>query len=92
MSCYQCACLFCVRNCELEVQYFTRGELPDGVEVCFFCDECRHYTGNINMRSCWRQECLGQIVARKYIEALARAARAKLHLVKEVKKDAGQDQ
>lgn len=92
MSCYQCACRICARNCELDIHYLTLRELPDGVDSCFFCDECRHYTGDINMRSHWRPECPEQIVARKYIEARARAERAKLHVIKEVTRDAGQDQ
>lgn len=82
MSCRGCACLFCVRSCELDVRYLTIGELPDGVEVCWTCDECQYYTGDRSLGYQWRPECPEQIIARKRIEAVADANRRKLKLIK----------
>lgn len=81
MSCCGCACLFCARSCELAPQYFTRGELPDGAEVCFTCDECRVYTGDPGMSIRRRAECPDQIVARKRIEAEAAERRSRFRLI-----------
>lgn len=82
MSCYGCVCRFCARSVELEPGYFTPGELPEGVEACFACDECYYYGGDRSKGYQWRPECSGMIEARKYLEAKARAQRAKLRIVK----------
>ena len=81
MSCYKCACLFCARNVELELQYFTPGEIS-GVEVCFDCDECRHYSGDRSQTSKWKPDCLEFIEARKHAELAAAAMRRKLKIIK----------
>nr|DAI48765.1 MAG TPA: hypothetical protein [Caudoviricetes sp.] len=58
MSCYGCACNFCLYNCELESHYFTPGELKNVEDICFVCDECKWFDGDwLGKRSQWRAEC-----------------------------------
>ena len=81
MSCYGCVCRYCARSVELELLYFSPGEIQ-GEEACFSCDECRRYTGDLSMSSQWRPDCPEQIEARKHIEARAAAMRKKLKIVR----------
>ena len=81
MGCYKCACLFCLKNCELPPEYFVRADLPEGSDACFFCDECKNYTGDLHMRSMWRPDCPEQNVSRVHIERLCSAERKKLKLI-----------
>ena len=78
MSCYGCACDHCVCNAEITIWDLTPGELRDGEEICFFCDECKNYDGDYKKRSQWREKCSRQRLAEKYLqrkrEADARAA------------------
>lgn len=58
MSCYGCACNFCLYNCELESYYFTPGEVKNVEDICFCCDECKWFDGDwLGKRSQWREEC-----------------------------------
>ena len=45
-TCGTCKCDRCARNAELSLEYTTLGEIQDVALVCFFCDECRHWSGN----------------------------------------------
>ena len=51
MSCYGCVCNHCLYNAELEPWYFTPGEVQDVEEICYVCDECKHYDGAFRKRS-----------------------------------------
>lgn len=75
MSCYGCACDHCVYSAELVVWEFTPGEVDDSEEVCFTCDECKHWGGDITKRSQWRKDCPKHKYPKKYIEAKAKADR-----------------
>lgn len=79
MSCYGCACNHCLYNAEAESWYFTPGEIQDVEDICYCCDECKHYDGDFSKRSQWRQECRKKRLPEKYIqmqrEAEERAAR-----------------
>lgn len=57
MSCYGCRCNHCLYNCELEPWYFAPGEVENIEDICYCCDECKHYTGNWEDGSKWRAEC-----------------------------------
>lgn len=73
MSCYGCICDHCVYSAELGIWDFTPGEVQDVDEVCFTCDECKHWGGDHNKRSQWRKECPKHKYPQKYIEAKAEA-------------------
>ena len=73
MSCYGCKCNHCLFNAELEPWYFTPGEIQDVEEVCYACDECRHYDGDHQKRSQWRPECGKHRFPAKYIEEQRKA-------------------
>lgn len=47
MSCYGCACDHCLYNAELEAWYMTPGEVQNAEDICFCCDECKHYDGDL---------------------------------------------
>lgn len=51
MSCYGCACDHCLYNAELEAWYITPGEVQNAEDICFCCDECKHYDGDFSKRS-----------------------------------------
>ena len=51
MSCYGCACDHCLYNAELEAWYMTPGEVQNAEDICFCCDECKHYDGDFSKRS-----------------------------------------
>lgn len=51
MSCYGCKYNLCVRSCELYSGYFTPGEVWDVSEVCYTCDECKHFDGDYRKKS-----------------------------------------
>lgn len=57
----------------LEYGTLLQGEVQDVDEVCFTCDECRHWGGDHNKRSQWRKECPKHKYPQKYIEAKAEA-------------------
>lgn len=76
-----CKCDRCARNAELSLEYTTLGEIQDVTLVCFFCDECRHCSGDPRQRSQWRRSCTGFQEAIKSIERRAQAARSKLRLI-----------
>ena len=82
MSCYGCLCRTCARSVELDLRYFTPGELPPGVEPCFSCDECRYYDGDWRKGYQKRAECSGYVEARKHAEAAAAAMRRKMKIIK----------
>lgn len=67
MSCYGCACNHCVYNAELESWYITIGEIQDVEDICYCCDECKHYDGDCNRKSQWRPECSKRRFPAKYI-------------------------
>ena len=73
MSCYGCACDHCLYNAELEAWYFTPGELQNVEDICYCCDECKHYDGDYTKKSQWRPECEKRKLPRKYIEVQERA-------------------
>ncbi len=80
-TCGTCKCDRCARNAELSLEYTTLGEIQDVALVCFFCDECRHWSGNPRQRSQWRRSCTGFQEAIKSIERRTQAARSKLRLI-----------
>lgn len=59
MSCYWCACDHCLYNAELEAWYITPGEVQNAEDICFCCDECKHYDGDFSKRSQWRRTAQG---------------------------------
>lgn len=73
MSCYGCACNHCLYNAELESWYFTPVEVQNVEDICFCCDECKHYDGDYTKRSQWRPDCLKRKLPEKYIEVQRRA-------------------
>lgn len=73
MSCYGCACDHCLYNAELEAWYMTPGEIQDIEDICYCCDECKHYDGDFSKRSQWRQDCPKRKLPEKYIEVQRRA-------------------
>ena len=87
MSCYRCKCNFCARNCELPSFYVTIGEIKAAEQICFTCDECRHYDGDHRKRSQWRGECEGYIEAKKYTEACIEARRRRFKIIKGGKRE-----
>lgn len=68
MSCYGCACDHCLYNAELEAWYMTPGEVQDVEDICYCCDECKHYDGDLKKRSQWRQDCQKRKLPEKYLE------------------------
>lgn len=60
-------------NAELEAWYFTPGELQNVDDICYCCDECKHYDGDYTKKSQWRPECEKRKLPRKYIEVQERA-------------------
>lgn len=73
MSCYGCICNHCLYNVELESWYFTPGEVQNVEDVCFVCDECKHYDGSHKKRSLWREECNKHKFPCKYEEQRRKA-------------------
>ena len=71
MSCYGCVCNHCLYNAELEPWYFTPGEVQDVEEICYVCDECKHYDGDFRKRSRWKPACSKHRLPRKYGEKCA---------------------
>ena len=89
MSCYGCVCNHCLYNAELEPWYFTPGEVQDVEEICYVCDECKHYDGDPRKRIRWRPVCNRYKMPRKYnlqiqnaAEREAQRRRAALQIVK----------
>lgn len=74
MNCHGCACDRCVYNAELESWYFTPGEVQDVDDICYCCDECKHYDGDYAKKSLWRPECEKRKLPCKYIEMQRRTA------------------
>lgn len=68
MSCYGCACDHCLYNAELEAWYMTPGEVQNAEDICFCCDECKHYDGDFSKRSQWRPDCPRHKFPEKYLE------------------------
>lgn len=77
MSCYRCICDHCLYNAELGSWYFTPGEVQDVAEICYVCDECKHYDGDYSKRSQWRPECSKHRLPCKYEEQMRKAAECK---------------
>lgn len=77
MSCYRCICEHCLYNAELESWYFTPGEIQDVDDICYVCDECKHYDGDHSKRSRWRPECSKHRLPDKYKEQQRKAAERK---------------
>lgn len=77
MSCYGCICNHCLYNAELESWYFTPGEIQNVEDICYVCDECKHYDGNYSKRSQWRPECSRHRFPCKYEEQKRKAAERK---------------
>lgn len=69
MNCSGCKCDHCARSSELYAGYVTIGEVTDAGQICFACDECKHYDGDYRKRSQYRSECDGYIEPVKYSEA-----------------------
>ncbi|WP_417092995.1 hypothetical protein [Intestinimonas timonensis] len=46
----------------------TPGEVQDVEDICYCCDECKHYDGDIKKRSQWRQDCQKRKLPKKYLE------------------------
>ena len=67
MSCYGCACDHCLYNAELEAWYMTPGEVQNAEDICFCCDECKHYDGDFSKRSQWRPDCPRHKFPEKYL-------------------------
>lgn len=74
MSCYGCICNHCLYNAELESWYFTPGEVQDVEEICYVCDECKHYDGDFRKRSRWKPACSKHRLPRKYNVQIQKAA------------------
>lgn len=75
MSCYGCKCNYCVYNVELESWYMTPGEVQNVDDLCFCCDECKHFDGDfIRKKSQYRAECEKYRLPKKYLEAVATAS------------------
>ena len=68
MSCYRCACNHCLYNAELEAWYMTQGEVQNVEDICYCCDECKHYDGDFFKRSQWRPDCPRHKFPEKYLE------------------------
>ena len=54
MACFGCKCNLCARSCEIYSKYITIGEID---EVCFSCDDCKHWNNDYSKKSMWRLEC-----------------------------------
>lgn len=79
MSCEGCKCNFCAHSCELPARFITIGEVD---EVCFTCDDCKHWGGDYSKRSMWRQDCPNYLEPQKFADHCAHMQRAKLRIVK----------
>lgn len=86
MNCQGCACDHCLYNAELESWYFTPGEIQDVEDVCYCCDECRHYDGDRNKRSQRREECGKRKLPRRYIEEHQRRAKERAERAAETRR------
>lgn len=76
MNCHGCQCDHCVYSAELESWYFTPGEVQQVEEICYCCDECRYYDGDLSKRSQRRTECDKHKFPVKYeIQRMAAAER-----------------
>lgn len=53
---------------ELEAWYITPGEVQNAEDICFCCDECKHYDGDFSKRSQWRPDCPRHKFPEKYLE------------------------
>jgi len=82
MVCGGCLCRTCARSVELELRFFTSGDLPPGAEPYFSCDECHYYDGDFRKGYQNRAECSGYIEARKHAELAAAAMRRQLKIIK----------
>ena len=74
---------------ELEPWYFSPGEVQDVEEICYVCDECKHYDGDFRKRCRWKPACSKHRLPRKYNVQIQKAAeleaqrrRASLQIVK----------
>ena len=75
MSCYGCKCDHCVYNVELESWYMTPDEVQNVDDLCFCCDECKHFDGDfIRKRSQYRAECEKYRPPKKYQEQITAAS------------------
>lgn len=68
MSCYKCKCNMCIYSCELGSQYITAGEVQNVEDICWCCDECSWYDGDIHKRSQKHFECEKHRYPKKYIQ------------------------
>ena len=85
-SCIGCRCQICAYNINLDLRYFTRGEVS---EVCFNCDDCMDTDGTGRWdaeKGCysgrWKGECPDYLDPIKHVEAKAETARRSLHVVR----------
>ena len=46
----------------------TPGEVQNAEDICFCCDECKHYDGDFSKRSQWRPDCPRHKFPEKYLE------------------------
>lgn len=58
----------CLYNAELEAWYITPGEVQNAEDICFCCDECKHYDGDFSKRNQWRPDCPRHKFPEKYLE------------------------
>lgn len=84
-SCMGCICKFCAYNVNLDLRYFTRGEVT---EACFNCDDCMDTDGHSRWdpdRGCysgrWKDECDHFREPTKLIDMKADAARRSLRVI-----------
>lgn len=73
-SCIGCVCNACAYNVNLDLQYFTPGEIED---CCFNCDDCIDGKG----KGRWMPECDHFLKPAKRVEMEARIARSKFKII-----------
>ena len=49
MGCYNCKCEFCARSSELCSIYQTPGEIDDIDKVCYTCEDCKYWDGDLRL-------------------------------------------
>lgn len=79
MSCLGCKCIFCARNVDLSLEYFSPGEIKKASDLCYDCDACE----GIGKQNLYKRGCPRFKEAVKSIEARITAARKKLKIIRE---------
>ena len=69
MGCYNCKCEFCARSSELCSIYQTPGEIDDIDKVCYTCEDCKYWDGDLNKKSQKRIKCDGYDEPKKNTKA-----------------------